>query len=128
MHKIILVPTMPKVGEGEIMSNNAIINNSALNTMISNKGWSTRRLTLDDCTAIKEWHALLDELLVCAYEQAQIAHDGIGHDLGAVFDNVSKVWNSIEVLQNGAQLRFDADTALTIAEFLKRRNSVIKKG
>ena len=102
-------------------------NNSLINSILVNRGFSGSRINANDVDAqiVKEWHNLLDELHSASYKVASTSYNTAGEvDYSPIYTSIAKVWNYIGSV-NGGKLRSDSNTALVLCA--KATREAVKK-
>lgn len=98
---------------------NVTVNNTLLDCIISNHGFASSRINAEQVSTdtLKDWHNTLDALLVSAYKVGSDAHNNNSADLSTIYADLSKVWGYFPTLPNGAKLKSDSDSAITMVTF-----------
>lgn len=109
------------------MSKATTTNNSLINTILVNRGFSNARInsTMVDAETVKAWHGLLDNLHSASYHVAATSYNTEGEvDYSPIYNAISKVWTYIGSV-NGGKLRSDSNTALVLVS--KATREAVKK-
>lgn len=96
--------------------NTTTTNNSLVNTIIVNRGFSNARINSKDvdATTVKDWHKILDELHSASYKVGSTCYNTEGEvDYSPIYDAIRKVYDYIGKIK-GAKLRSDSNTATVL--------------